>query len=110
MEASSSGSTKAARKFWSLEQKQRIVGEANLVGANPAEVAKRHGVRPSLLSTWRRQSRVAAAPKKLTKFAAVHVAVSSNEGVIEIDLAGGRVRVIGIVDARMLREVLAAAR
>ena len=88
MEVSSSGSTKAARKFWSSEQKQRIVGEAEMAGANPAEVAKRHGVRPSLLSTWRRQSRVAMAPRKPTKFAALNVASASNDGVFEIDLAG----------------------
>jgi hypothetical protein len=32
------------------------------------------------------------------------------DGIIEIDLAGGCVRVRGIVDAQMLREALAAAR
>jgi hypothetical protein len=32
------------------------------------------------------------------------------EGVIQIDLAGGCVRVRDIVDAQMLREVLAATR
>lgn len=53
METSRSGLTKASRKFWSAEQKQRIVSEAELAGANAAEVAKRHGVRLALLSTWR---------------------------------------------------------
>ncbi len=113
MEVSGSGTTgsrKVSRRFWSAEQKQRIVAEAELAGADVAEVAKRHGVRPSLLSAWRRRSRVATTPKKPTKFAAVHVAVTSTEGVIEIDLAARCVRVRGIVDAQMLREVLAAAR
>ena len=44
------------------------------------------------------------------KFAAVRVSPAPTDGVIEIDLAGGCVRVRGIVDAGMLREVLAAAR
>jgi hypothetical protein len=36
------------------------------------------------------------------------VSAPSVDGFIEIDLAGGCVRVRGIVDAQMLREVLAA--
>jgi hypothetical protein len=38
------------------------------------------------------------------------VSAPSADGIIEIDLANGCVRVRGIVDAQMLREVLAAAR
>ncbi len=40
----------------------------------------------------------------------MRVGAAPVEGMIEIDLAGGCVRVRGIVDAEMLREVLAAAR
>ena len=102
---------KAARGSWTMAQKQQAVAESNVTGANVAEVAKRHGVRPALLSSWRRQlSRMAASPKKLAKFAAVRVGAALVEGTIEIDLTGGCVRVRGIVDAGMLREVLAAAR
>ncbi len=100
------GSAKAPRGSWTMAQKQQAVAESNLAGANVAEVAKRHGVRPALLSSWRRQ----LAPKKPAKFAAVRVGAAPVEGMIEIDLAGGCVRVRGIVDAGMLREVLAAAR
>jgi hypothetical protein len=53
---------------------------------------------------------MATSSKPAAKFAAVRVATAPTEGVIEIDLAGGCVRVRGIVDAGMLREVLAAAR
>jgi transposase-like protein len=98
------------RKFWSAAQKQQIVEEANAAGANAAEVAQRHNVRLALLTAWRRRARVAAASTKPTKFAAVRVATAQTDGVIEIDLAGGCVRVRGIVDAQMLREVLAATR
>jgi transposase-like protein len=102
---------KAARGSWTMAQKQQAVAESNVTCANVAEVAKRHGVRPALLSSWRRQlSTKTASPKKPAKFAAVRVGAALVEGMIEIDLAGGCVRVHGIVDAGMLREVLAAAR
>ena len=114
MEGNNSGlgsAKKAARGSWTMAQKQQAVAESNVTGVNVADVAKRHGVRPALLSSWRRQlSTKAASPKKPAKFAAVRVGAASVEGMIEIDLAGGCVRVHGIVDAGMLREVLAAAR
>jgi len=44
------------------------------------------------------------------QFAEVRVNVAPAQGSIEIDLNGGCVRVRGIVDAAMLREVLAASR
>jgi hypothetical protein len=43
-------------------------------------------------------------------FTAVQFSAAASEGVIEIDLSSGCVRVRGIVDGAMLREVLAAAR
>ena len=72
------------------------------------EVAQRHGVRAALLSAWRRQDEALRVAKPV-KFAAVRVSAPV-ESLIEIDLAGGCVRVRGIVDGAMLREVLAAAR
>jgi transposase-like protein len=102
---------KVQRKSWTPAQKRQIVEESHAAGANVAEVAQRHAVRPALLSSWRRQqARMATSSKPGAKFAAVRVAMAPTEGVIEIDLAGGCVRVRGIVDAGMLREVLAAAR
>jgi hypothetical protein len=75
-----------------------------------AEVAQRHGVRAALLSSLRRQvARMGEPTKKPAKFAAVRVNTPVVDGVIEIDLSSGCVRIRGIVDARMLREVLAAA-
>jgi hypothetical protein len=44
------------------------------------------------------------------KFAAVKLKAAPAEGLIEIDLVAGCVRVRGIVDGVMLRQVLAAAR
>lgn len=114
MEVSSNGlgtPKKAQRKSWTPAQKRQIVEESHAAGANVAEVAQRHEVRPALLSSWRRQqARMATSSKAAAKFAAVRVSTALSDGVIEIDLAGGCVRVRGIVDAGMLREVLAAAR
>jgi transposase-like protein len=114
MELSNGGlaaATKARRGSWTAEQKRQAVAESQTAGAIVAEVAQRHGVRPALLSSWRRQvARIAESTKKPAKFAAVRVNAPAVEGVIEIDLASGCVRIRGIVDARMLREVLAATR
>jgi transposase-like protein len=102
---------KARRGSWTLAQKQQAVAESHAAGAKVAEVAQRHGVRPALLASWRRQvARMAESTNKPAKFAAVRVSAPAAAGVIEIDLSNGCVRVRGIVDARMLREVLAATR
>ena len=53
MEGNNSGlglGKKAARGSWTMAQKQQAVAESNVTGANVAEVAKRHGMRPALLS------------------------------------------------------------
>jgi transposase-like protein len=77
------------RGKWTAQQKRRIVADSRMVGASIQEVADKHGVRPSLLSKWRREA---------------------GKSTIEIDFNGGCVRVRGVVDAGMLREVMAAAR
>jgi transposase-like protein len=105
-----SATMKPKRGSWTMEQKRQIVAESHLAGASLAEVAQRHGVRVALISSWRRYflgtSRTA---DKSTKFVPVRVGAVP-DGVIEIDLGNGCVRVRGIVDAHMLREVLAATR
>lgn len=103
--------SKPRRGKWTEQQRRRIVADSRVAGASIQEVAHKHGVRPNLLSAWRRQ---AGKPKVAAKarFAAVRVsaAIPAREGLIEIDFNGGCVRVRGVVDAGMLREVLAAAR
>ena len=48
---------KERRRRWSVEEKLRIVAEADEPGARIAEVAARNEVYPSLLFSWRRQVR-----------------------------------------------------
>jgi transposase len=99
---------KARRGKWTAEQRRRAVADSRVSGASVQEVARRHGVRANLLSAWRRQAD--AVRTKTVKFAAVKVKAAPAQGLIEIDLVAGCVRVRGIVDGTMLRQVLAAAR
>jgi len=104
MEGNNSGlgsAKKAARGSWTMVQKQQAVAESNVPGANVAEVAKRHGVRPALLSSWRRQlSSKVASPKKPAKFAAVRVAAAHGEGMIEPGLFMSAVRILACIRTR----------
>jgi transposase len=106
------------RKFTEGERAQ-IVAESLAPGAVVTEVARRHGVRPNLLSYWRALSRETGRTTKTApvaaKLAQVQVTAAAptplaTEGVIEIDLGNGCVRVRGIVAGAMLREVLAQLR
>ena len=106
---------RGARGKWTVEQREQMVAESVQPGASVSEVARRHGVRANLLSMWRRQAGVATPVKRrvapAVRFAPIQVQRSSvAEGVIEIDVAGGCVRVRGIVDGAMLREAVAALR
>jgi transposase len=43
------------RRFWTRDEKRRIVEESREDGASIAEVARRHELNANLLFTWRRQ-------------------------------------------------------
>jgi transposase-like protein len=105
---------RAKRGRWTVAQRQEIVTASYMAGASINEVAERFGIRPNLLTAWRRRAArkvaVAKPKRKRARFAAVRIKAVTMEGTIEIDQAGGLVRVRGIVDAGMLREVLAAIR
>ena len=107
------GSARRTVRKFTPEQRAQIVAESREVGATVRAVAQRHGIGPTLLSMWRQQAAAGAqAALRRTGFAAVRVAATSTpaEGVIEVDLDQRTVRVRGVVDGAMLREVLAAAR
>jgi len=65
------------RRRWSDEEKQAIVAEAAFPGANVSAVARRHGIKPSLLFRWRRKAREGGtAPSSERAFLPVAVAVA----------------------------------
>ena len=43
------------RRFWSSDEKRRMIAESLAPGASVSRVAQRHGVNANLLFTWRRQ-------------------------------------------------------
>jgi transposase len=43
------------RRFWSAEEKRRMVTETFAPGASVSKMAQRYGVNANLLFTWRRQ-------------------------------------------------------
>jgi len=97
-----------------LSKRQEIVEASLVTGASINEVAQRYGVRANLANcvaptTYCSDSDIEAqggydALCRRTREG------NSVEGTIEIDLSSRLIRVRGIVDVGMLREVLAATR
>ena len=107
------------RRNWSPEDKLRIVRETLEPGAVAKAVADRHGISTGLLFTWRKAmlatamagfAPVAVVPEapKLEAPSATTSQAAEAPGTIELVLASGAtVRIIGQVDAALLRAVLA---
>jgi transposase len=49
-----------SRRRWSLDEKARIVAETLEPGVSVSDVARRHGLRPQQIFTWRRYARCAS--------------------------------------------------
>ena len=107
------------RRRWSLQDKLRIVEETLQPGVTVSEVARRHGLAPSVVFTWRRLAREgrlgdntgpAFMPVEITPVPAQAPSAASPPrriGLIEIALGRGRrIRVDREVDAEALRRVL----
>ena len=107
------------RRSWSVQQKREIVAEAQVAGATISEVARRHGLRPSLLFRWRREfldaERAAARPPQpafvpLSLPAPAGVAAICarfSSAMIEVELANGhRLRADASIDAAPLRSLI----
>ena len=106
------------RRRWSLQDKLQIVEETMQLGVKVSEVARRHGLAPSVVFTWRRLAREGRLGNARPAFMPVEItpvpvqttpAVSPprRTGLIEIVLGRGRrIRVDREVDAEALRRVL----
>jgi transposase len=112
------------RRRWSYDEKVRLVEETSQAGETVCGVARRHGLAPSLLFSWRRQARQgrlggetvsALVPVEITstpapgcgpQLPASSPAQRARAGIIEIELCGCRVRVDRDVDAEALQRVL----
>jgi len=106
------------RRRWSLQDKRQIVEETMQAGVTVTEVARRHGLAPSVVFTWRRLTREGRLgdagptfmPVEITPVPVQTTPIASpaqRTGMIEIVLGGGRrIRVDRQVDADALRRVL----
>jgi transposase len=132
IEASSEGGVgadqgKRIRRHWTIEDKRRIVREAEKPGAVKQQVAERHGVHVSALSRWRTElaSGSSGAKKAARRARLVPVRVSKTHtsrapirrlstttamtgtDIMEVAFpAGQRVAIRGVVNSDVLRTVL----
>jgi transposase len=109
----------SGRRFWSSDEKRRMVAESLGPGASVSKVAQRYGVNANLLFTWRRREARSAAsggleplkllPVTVAGMAAAPIAPSAPAGRMEIALVGGDRVVVGAdVDAAALARVVKA--
>jgi transposase len=114
------------RRYWSDAEKIEIVREASAPSVNVSAVARRHGIKPSLLFRWKGQFgdavtapmfaavTIAASPTGPLPQAPDHPTTSKTRGnipdcAIEIELANGRrVRAGSNVDLAALVRIVEA--
>ena len=106
------------RRYWSDEEKRRIVAETLVSGASVSEIALKHGVNANLVFTWRRDPRFDGVLDE-ERFLPVMVEAgdqaapvdSSVSGRMDIELGCGTLlRVDRSVDGRALARGLRALR
>ena len=108
------------RRFWSSDEKRRMVAESFTPGASVSKVAPRYGVNANLLFTWRRRREARSAtnggaeplalvPVRVEDERAPAAPVAGPVGRMEIVLAAGdRILVGADVDAAALARVVKA--
>lgn len=106
------------RRYWTPEEKRRIVEESERDGASMAEIARRHDVNANLIFTWRRKMAEGAVaqtvaspilPLTITPDMAPAERGPEPAGQIEILLAeGDRILVWSDVETAALARVLKA--
>ena len=66
------------RRFWSADEKRRMIAESVAPGASVSKVAQRYGVNANLLFTWRRQAGVSQTPVEAIHSAFLPVKVADD--------------------------------
>ena len=105
------------RRFWSDDEKRRIVAQSYAPGVSVSVVARRYDVNANLIFTWRRDPRYQPAVDDAPSFLPVEVVpdppssepAAASDGRIEIALSNGhRVSATGSFDADALCRVVRA--
>jgi transposase len=97
------------RRRFSSDDKARFVAETLAPGAVVSQVARRHGLTPQQLFTWRRQARERAEVSEAVSFTPVVLAMPNTEtgpATIEVLIGAMTVRVPPGADAATLKLVL----
>ena len=124
VDAVSSRKSSLKRQHRSPELKRQIVEETLVPGASVARVARAHGVNAKQVFAWRRQYRqglLKSERRALPSLLAVRLAGAEEGGedrgtsrqrggLLQVELAKGRLQIIGRVDGEALRVVLEALR
>jgi len=99
------------RRRWSEAEKAAIVAEATAPGAVVSQVARRHGLTPQQVFTWRRERTVAAGRPSDGEFPSfAPLVVEAAPPAVEVEIPGAVVRVPPGADADTVRVVIAALR
>jgi len=112
------------RRRWSAEEKARIVAESYSAVGTVCDVARRHGLAPTQLFTWRRGMRTRALPAPELTFAPVLVEPTAAapapvptgrkrrrrraDGGIELEIDGVVVRIGRGADTKTVAAVIGA--
>jgi transposase len=107
------------RRRWSGDEKAQVISETLVPGTKVSTVARRYGISPSLLFSWRRQARtdIEASPRLVPVMIAASDAIdavpavlaSSSSPVVELDFeSGARLRIFGAATPDMVKAVIEA--
>jgi len=108
------------RRFWSDEEKRRIVSQTRAPGVSVSVVARRYDVNANLVFKWLRDPRYGLAADEAVSFLPVEIAPASPAPVagalapgatVEIELAcGTRLRVDARIDEASVTRIIRALR
>jgi transposase len=105
------------RRRFSDEFRAKVVEETLAPDAVVSQIARRHGLTPQQVFTWRRQARTASCESDAPMFvpavieelpASGAAAAERSCGIIEIEICGSLVRVGHGADSKMVAAVIAA--
>lgn len=123
------GRRSGPRRKYTIAEKRSMVEETQQPGASVPDVAQRHAVNANMLSVWRRLYRqgllIEQEPARLPALLPVDVSTPTmlptqratagrsvdpqSSAALEVDFANGqRLRIRGVVDRVLLRELIAA--
>jgi transposase len=99
------------RRSWTVDEKAAIVAESFASSSSVSQVARRHGLTPSQLFTWRREARLQSSEADNPGFVPAVVDrpdAVQRPPVIELDLGGDSVWIWGGADAAIVTAVIGA--